>query len=53
MRVSLALLLGAAVSLSRAGLVITPIHDDQIVEKVSHDCFFGEVTPQGCGPRRA
>ncbi|KAG5993550.1 hypothetical protein E4U52_001833 [Claviceps spartinae] len=49
MKVSLALLLGAAVSLSRAGLVITPIHDDQIVEKVSNDCFFGEVTPQGCG----
>ncbi|KAG5944945.1 hypothetical protein E4U59_006584 [Claviceps monticola] len=49
MRASLALLLGAAVSLSSAGLVITPIQDDQIVKKVPNDCIFGEVTPQGCG----
>ncbi|KAG6227594.1 hypothetical protein E4U26_001600 [Claviceps purpurea] len=49
MRASLALLLGAVVSLGRAGLVITPIQDDQIVKKVSNDCLFGEVTPQGCG----
>ncbi|KAG6228272.1 hypothetical protein E4U34_004563 [Claviceps purpurea] len=52
MRASLALLLGAVVSLGRAGLVITPIQDDQIVKKVSNDCLFGEVTPQGCGELR-
>jgi hypothetical protein len=32
-----------------AGLVITPIRDNQVVEKDSGDCFFGVVTPQGCG----
>lgn len=38
-----------AASLANAGIVITPIFSDQVVEKTSGDCFFGVVTPQGCG----
>jgi hypothetical protein len=45
---SLTLLLAAA-SLAAAGIVITTIMDDQIVPKTSGDCFYGVVTPQGCG----
>ncbi|QPH18817.1 hypothetical protein C2857_003917 [Epichloe festucae Fl1] len=52
MRTSLAVLLCAAAYIVNAGIVITPIKDDQIVGKTSGDCFFGVVTPQGCGPRR-
>ncbi|EGX95034.1 hypothetical protein CCM_03306 [Cordyceps militaris CM01] len=48
---AVALLLWAA-SLTSAGIVITPIRDDQVVPKTSGDCFFGVVTPQGCGPKR-
>lgn len=36
-------------SLVSAGVVITPIHADQVVPKSSDDCFFGVTTPQGCG----
>jgi hypothetical protein len=36
-------------ALASAGLVITPIEQDQVVEKMSGDCFLGVVTPQGCG----
>jgi hypothetical protein len=32
-----------------AGIVITPILEDQVIEKTPEDCFFGVVTPQGCG----
>ncbi|UNI24171.1 Secreted virulence factor mc69 [Purpureocillium takamizusanense] len=41
-----------AASLASAGIVITPIFSDQVVGKSSGDCFFGVVTPQGCGPKR-
>lgn len=43
------LLLSSIVALVSAGIVITPIEEDQIVPKSSGDCFFGVVTPQGCG----
>ncbi len=41
--------LALCLSLVRAGVVITPIRADQVVEKASDDCFFGVTTPQGCG----
>jgi hypothetical protein len=44
-----ALVLSMAASLASAAIVITPITDDQIVEKMAGDCPFGVVTPQGCG----
>ncbi|KAK5660679.1 hypothetical protein OQA88_12043 [Cercophora sp. LCS_1] len=37
------------VSLASAGVVITPIRQNQVVTKNSDDCFFGVTTPQGCG----
>ncbi|KAJ4147845.1 hypothetical protein LMH87_002347 [Akanthomyces muscarius] len=40
-------------SLASAGIVITPISDNMLVPKTPGDCFFGVVTPQGCGPKRA
>ncbi|POR32536.1 hypothetical protein TPAR_07256 [Tolypocladium paradoxum] len=51
MKTSLAIILAAAASLASAGIVITPIEANQIVDKASGDCFFGVVTPQGCGHR--
>lgn len=39
----------AALQLASAGIVITPIRSDMVVEKDSGDCFFGVVTPMGCG----
>ena len=36
-------------ALASAGVVITPIRADQVIEKNSDDCFFGVTTPQGCG----
>ncbi|KAI5925759.1 hypothetical protein F4810DRAFT_708272 [Camillea tinctor] len=39
-------------SLASAGVVITPIRANQVVPKVAGDCFYGEVTPNGCGPKR-
>ena len=36
-------------SLASAGVVITPIRPDQVIEKASDDCYFGVTTPQGCG----
>ncbi|QUC20081.1 uncharacterized protein UV8b_04322 [Ustilaginoidea virens] len=50
MKTLLAALLAAAPA-CRAGIVITPIQSDQIVAKLPGDCFFGAVTPQGCGPK--
>lgn len=41
--------LSLCVSLVSAGVVIIPIKADQIVEKQPDDCFFGVVTPMGCG----
>ncbi|EFY93067.1 hypothetical protein MAC_00850 [Metarhizium acridum CQMa 102] len=52
MKTSLALVLGVAASIVSAGIVITPIRDDQIVPRMGGDCFFGQVTPQGCGVER-
>lgn len=43
------LLASAGPLLAAAGIVITPIQSDQVVDKTSGDCFFGVVTPQGCG----
>ncbi|CCF34801.1 hypothetical protein CH063_01205 [Colletotrichum higginsianum] len=51
MKVSLALLTTLCASLAAAGVVITPVRPNQIIppdQKVSGDCFFGVVTPQGC-----
>lgn len=42
-------IISAAASLVSGSIVITPIKDDQVVKKTSGDCFFGVVTPQGCG----
>ncbi|PNY26702.1 uncharacterized protein TCAP_03381 [Tolypocladium capitatum] len=52
MKTSLAAMLAAAASLAAAGVVIAPIGANQIVNKVSGDCFFGVVTPRGCGFQR-
>ncbi|KAI2617185.1 hypothetical protein GGR54DRAFT_217340 [Hypoxylon sp. NC1633] len=45
-------LLALCATLASAGVVITPIHPDQIVANADGDCFFGVSTPSGCGPRR-
>ncbi|KAG8671355.1 hypothetical protein FPOAC2_04692 [Fusarium poae] len=45
-------LLSAAASIVSAGIVVTPVFFDQIVEKISGDCPFGVVTPQGCARQR-
>ncbi|KAG9250091.1 uncharacterized protein F5Z01DRAFT_678124 [Emericellopsis atlantica] len=50
--VSLSLVAIGFAQTALGGLVITPIESDQVVEKTSGDCFFGVVTPQGCGPLR-
>ncbi|KAM7188147.1 hypothetical protein V8F33_010821 [Rhypophila sp. PSN 637] len=49
----LTLVLSLCVSLAAAGVVITPIAQEQIVEKNDDDCYFGVTTPQGCGPLRS
>lgn len=36
-------------SLASAGVVITKITREQVIEKNADDCFFGVTTPQGCG----
>ena len=53
MKLSVATVLAAIVSLTTAGVVITPIHSDQLVPKLAGDCFYGQVTPNGCGPIRS
>ncbi|KAI1494581.1 hypothetical protein F5X96DRAFT_527774 [Biscogniauxia mediterranea] len=45
-------MLALCASLASAGVVITPVRPNQIVPKLAGDCFFGEVTPNGCGPKR-
>lgn len=42
-------IMSVATSMVSAGIVITPITEDQVVEKMAGDCPFGLVTPQGCG----
>ncbi|KAI1181137.1 hypothetical protein F4777DRAFT_3642 [Nemania sp. FL0916] len=42
-------LVALCASLASAGVVITPIAQDQVVPKVEGDCYFGVVTPAGCG----
>jgi hypothetical protein len=46
---TLAAVLSFAASLVSAGIVISPISEDQVVPKMPGDCPFGVVTPQGCG----
>jgi len=41
--------LSVFVSLASAGVVITKITKEQVIEKNSDDCFFGVTTPHGCG----
>jgi hypothetical protein len=38
---------------ANAGLILTPIFDNQVVDKKAGDCFFGVTTPQGCGSPKA
>ncbi|KAI1292381.1 hypothetical protein F5Y03DRAFT_400475 [Xylaria venustula] len=45
-------LVALCASLVSAGVVRTPIFQDQVVSKVEGDCFFGVSTPTGCGPLR-
>lgn len=42
-------ILALCASLASAGVVITPIFDNQVVAKESGDCALGVVTPSGCG----
>jgi hypothetical protein len=46
------ILIAVLASIVDAGIVITPIDGDQVVDSVAGDCFFGVSTPQGCGPLR-
>lgn len=48
MRLSVAALLAFGAAVASAGIVITPVTEDQVVERVDDDCFFGVVTPRGC-----
>ncbi|KAF6795341.1 hypothetical protein CMUS01_15946 [Colletotrichum musicola] len=48
MKVSLALLTTLCASLATAGVVITPVRQNQVIPANSGDCFFGVTTPQGC-----
>ncbi|KAI0172511.1 hypothetical protein GGR52DRAFT_572345 [Hypoxylon sp. FL1284] len=47
------LLAALCATLASAGVVITPIHQDQVVPSLTGDCFFGKSTPGGCGPLRS
>ncbi|KAI1466510.1 uncharacterized protein F4812DRAFT_460781 [Daldinia caldariorum] len=55
MKTAFAATLAAALcaTLASAGVVITPIFQNQIVPQASNDCFFGKTTPYGCGPVRS
>lgn len=46
---AVAVLVALCASLVSAGVVITPITENQVVPKAADDCFFGVTTPQGCG----
>ncbi|OAA53648.1 hypothetical protein SPI_09355 [Niveomyces insectorum RCEF 264] len=52
MKASLLALFAAAASTVSAGVVITPVFENQVVPKDSGDCLFGVTTPQGCAPLR-
>jgi hypothetical protein len=45
----LATLAAAVVPLASANVIDFPILSDMIVKRLSGDCAFGVVTPQGCG----
>lgn len=45
----LTVILAACAAMANAGLILIPITPSQIVEKINGDCFFGVVTPEGCG----
>ena len=44
----LALVVATCVSLASAGVVITPVFQNQVVPPSPGDCFGGVTTPQGC-----
>lgn len=44
---ALIIALGASLA-AGAGVVKTPVFDNQVVPKEGADCAFGVVTPQGC-----
>lgn len=44
-----AFVLALCASLASAWVVITPITKEMVVDRSPDDCFFGVVTPQGCG----
>lgn len=46
--IATALLLSAAAGLASAGIVVTPVFSNQVVQKADGDCAWGVVTPQGC-----
>ena len=41
-------LVALCAALASAGVVITPVFQNQVVPKTGGDCFFGETTPHGC-----
>lgn len=50
MKLTAAALFALCASLVGAGVVVTPIlPDQQVVNDSPGDCFFGVVTPDGCG----
>ena len=42
-------LFSAFISVVNAGVVLIPITEDEVVKKMKGDCYFGVVTPEGCG----
>ncbi|KAI1362637.1 hypothetical protein F5Y08DRAFT_341475 [Xylaria arbuscula] len=46
------LLVALCASLASAGIVRTPVFQDQVVDRVEGDCFYGVATPNGCAPLR-
>ncbi len=48
MKLIAAVVAAVCVSLASAGVVITPVFQNQVVPKTDGDCFYGETTPQGC-----
>lgn len=41
--------LSAVASVANAYVVIWPVFENQIVNRIMDDCFFGVATPKGCG----
>ena len=48
MKTAFALVMAAAASLVSAGVVITPVFKNQVIQANKGDCFFGVTTPEGC-----